>query len=156
MPSDDVYQEPIIKNRNRIERRRVEVFTNMSITAADKWSLVKAIVRVERKRLIFDTRTKCWQRSDETSFYISTTVLSADEFCVGIRGHWGIENRDHYVRDVTMGEDKSRIRTNPHIFVKLRSFALNILRANNVDNVSLELFNNCMNLDNILNYVGVR
>jgi hypothetical protein len=56
---------------------------------------------------------------------------------------------------VTMGEDKSRIRTNPHIFAKLRSFALNILRVNNVENVDLELFNNCMNLDNILNYAGV-
>jgi len=54
-----------------------------------------------------------------------------------------------------MGEDGSRIRTNPHIFAKLRSFALNILRANNVENASLELFNNCMNLNNILNYAGV-
>lgn len=54
-----------------------------------------------------------------------------------------------------MGEDKSRIRTNPHIFAKLRSFALNILRKNNVENVSLELFDNSMALDNVLNYVGV-
>ena len=54
-----------------------------------------------------------------------------------------------------MGEDKSRIRVNPHSFAKLRSFALNILRKNNVENVSLELFDNCMNLDNVLNYVGV-
>ena len=38
---------------------------------------------------------------------------------------------------------------------KLRSFALNILRKNKVDNVSLALFENCMNLDNILNYVGI-
>jgi hypothetical protein len=49
------------------------------------------------------------------------------------------------VRDVTLGEDQSRIRTNPHIFAKLRSFALNILRYNQVDNVSLELFENSMN-----------
>ena len=55
-----------------------------------------------------------------------------------------------------MGEDKSRIRTNPYIFARLRSFALNILRANNVENVSLELFDNCINFNNILNYVGVR
>lgn len=54
-----------------------------------------------------------------------------------------------------MGEDKSRVRTNPHILAKLRSFALNILRANDVENASLELFNNCMNLNNVLNYAGV-
>jgi len=59
------------------------------------------------------------------------------------------------VRDVTLSEDKSRIRTNPHIFAKLRSFALNILRKNDVQNVSLELFENCLNLDNVLNYVGI-
>ena len=29
-----------------------------------------------------------------------------------IRGYWGIENKVHYVRDVTQGEDRSRIRTN--------------------------------------------
>ncbi len=144
------------KARNRIESRRVEVFTPINLTHADKWSLVKAIIKVERKRLVFDTKTKGWQRSDETSFYIATTTLPAETFGVGIRGHWGIENGNHYVRDVTMEEDKSRIRTNPHIFAKLRSFALNILRANNVDNASLELFNNCMRLSNVLNYVGVR
>ena len=152
----DVYQEPTTKTRDRIESRKVEVFTQPSLTHADKWSLVEAVVKVDRHRLVLDTKTKCWQPSDETAFYVSTTVLSAQEFCTGIRGHWGIENSDHHVRDVTLGEDQSRIRTNPHIFAKLRSFALNILRANHVENVSLELFNNCMNLNRVLNYVGVR
>ena len=54
-----------------------------------------------------------------------------------------------------MGEDQSRIRINPNIFAKLRSFALNILRKNKVENVSLELFENCMNLDRVFNYVGI-
>ncbi len=151
----DVYQEPPTKAHNRIESRKVEVFPYPSLTDADKWSLVQATVKVERERHVFDTKAKCWLHSDETCFYLSTTVLSAEEFCRGIRAHWNIENRDHCVRDVTMGEDKSRIRTNPHIFAKLRSFALNILRVNHVENVSLELFNNCMNFSNILNYVGV-
>ena len=46
------------------------------------------------------------------------------------RKHWGIENGLHYVRDVTLREDASRIRTNPGIFARLRSFAYNILRFN--------------------------
>ena len=108
-----------------------------------------------RYRQLLDTKTNTWKNSDETSFYISTIVLSARKFCLAIRNHWGIENRNHYVRDVSMGEDKSRIRINPHIFAKLRSFALNILRKNNVENVSLALFDNCMCLDNVLNYAGV-
>lgn len=152
---DEVYQEPVTKTRNRIESRRVEIFISPVLTHSEKWNLVNVVIKVERSRQVFDAKSKTWTNSDETSFYISTIVLSAQEFCQAIRNHWGIENRDHYVRDVTMGEDKSRIRTNPHIFAKLRSFALNILRKNKVENVSLELFENCMNLDNVLNYVGI-
>ena len=152
---DEIYQEPVTNTRNRIESRRVEIFIAPSLTHNEKWKLVKVVIKVERYRQVFDTKSKTWKNSGETSFYISTIVLRAQEFCQAIRNHWGIENRDHHVRDVTMGEDKSRIRTNPHIFAKLRSFALNILRKNKVENVSLELFDNCMNLDNVLNYAGV-
>lgn len=154
-PPDEVYQEPLSKTRNRIESRRVEIFISPALTDAAQWTLVQVVIKVQRFRQLLDTKTNTWKNSDETSFYISTIILSAPEFCQAIRDHWGIENRNHYVRDVSMGEDKSRIRTNPHIFAKLRSFALNILRKNNVENVSLELFENCMNLDNVLNYAGV-
>jgi hypothetical protein len=61
----------------------------------------------------------------------------------------------HHVRDVSMGEDSSRIRRNPHIFAKLRSFALNILRKNNMKNVSRELFRNCINIDRLFDYAGI-
>ena len=152
---DEVYQEPLTKGRNRIESRKVELFLSPALTEADKWALVKVVVKVERYRQLFETKTKTWKSSDETAFYIATLVLSAPHFCQAIRDHWGIENRNHYVRDVTLGEDKSRIRTNPHIFAKLRSFALNILRHNQVDNVSLELYDNAMRLDKVLNYVGI-
>ena len=154
-PPDEVYQEPVTKGRNRIESRKVELFISPALTDPEKWALVKVVVKVERYRQRFDTKSKTWKTSDETAFYIATLVLSARQFCQAIRDHWGIENRNHYVRDVTLGEDKSRIRTNPHIFAKLRSFALNILRHNHVDNVSLELFDNSMDLDKVLNYVGI-
>lgn len=152
----DTDQEPTTKAHNRIERRRVAVFTPPLFQDADKWHLVEAVVKVDRKRWSFDTKHDEWKASHETSYYIATTRLSAETFGQAIRHHWGIENRDHCVRDVTLGEDKSRIRTNPHLFAKLRSFALNILRANQVENVSLELFENCLNINRILNYVGVR
>ena len=152
---DGVYREPPSKARNRIASREVQVFTHMIISDADKWHLVAAMVKVERSKQVFDTKAKCWQQSDETAFYIATTILSAEMFGQAIRNHWGIENRNHYVRDVSLGEDRSRIRVNPHIFAKLRSFALNILRANHVANIKLELFKNCMNLDRVLEYAGI-
>lgn len=152
---DEIYQEPLTKTRNRLESRTVEVFINPTLTEADKWGLVQVVVKVDRKRQVFETKTKSWKNGGETAFYIATTILSAQEFGQAIRQHWRIENSNHHVRDVTMGEDKSRIRTNPHIFAKLRSFALNILRRNKVQNVSLELFNNGLNLNHVLNYVGI-
>ena len=39
----------------------------------------------------------------------------------------------HHVRDVTLREDASRIRKNPGIFARIRSFAYNILRFNQRD-----------------------
>ena len=153
---EDTYKEPFNKAHNRIECRKVEVYGNKIISDKEKWNLVKAIVKVERRREVFDTKKKCWKNSDETSYYISTTVLSAEEFCKAIRNHWGIENRNHYVRDERMKEDKCRIRVNPNIFAKLRSFALNIMRANKVENINLEVFDNCMKLENVLNYKGIK
>jgi hypothetical protein len=45
------------------------------------------------------------------------------------------KNRSHYVRDGNFREDASRIRCNPGIFARPRSFASNILRFNGVENV---------------------
>lgn len=151
----DAFQEPTGKEHGRIESRFVEVFTHFTLTDQEKWHQVAAIVRVERSRKVFDTRKKSWKLTDETSFYIATSVLSAELFCQAIRNHWSIENRNHYVRDVALAEDKSRIRIKPGIFAKLRSFALNILRANHVKNVSLALFQNALDINNILIYRGI-
>ena len=49
---------------------------------------------------------------------------------MAIRHHWHVENKLHYTRDVTFLEDLSRIRHNPGVFARLRSFAYNILRCN--------------------------
>src|SRR5919112_1782324 len=64
-----------------------------------------------------------------------------------IRAHWGIENRAHYVRDATLGEDASRIRNRPDVMARIRSVALNILRANGVQNIRQALYANALNFD---------
>jgi predicted transposase YbfD/YdcC len=67
-----------------------------------------------------------------------------------IRAHWGIENRAHHVRDVTLGEDASRIRNRPGVMARLRSLALNILRASGAQNVREALHANALSLDRLL------
>jgi hypothetical protein len=61
-------------------------------------------------------------------------------------------HRSHYVRDVSLFEDDSRIRTKPGHFARLRSFALNILRANGTTNISRELYLNALNPHHALAY----
>ncbi|MGB7413826.1 MAG: hypothetical protein WA902_06430, partial [Thermosynechococcaceae cyanobacterium] len=55
-----------------------------------------------------------------------------------IRGYWGVENKVHYVRDVTQGEDASRIRTAPLIqtWAIGRNLALNLYRDMGFDNMA--------------------
>ena len=57
-----------------------------------------------------------------------------------VRAHWRIENTSHYSRDVTLGEDRSRIRTNPGVFARLRSFAFNILKTNRTDTLNQDRY----------------
>ena len=78
--------------------------------------------------------------------------MSAKKAATAIRSHWGIENQNHYVRDVSMLKDDSRIRTNPGIFARARSFALNILRANGEKNIADALWRNALNLNRPLEY----
>ena len=145
-----------VKGRNRRETRTVEVFNTLRYfdkkTKTVWQKLIKAIIKVKRTRKVFDTRLKAWQKSIEVSFYVSTTLLSAREFSNIIREHWWIENKNHYVRDVNLSEDRSRIRINPDRMVVLRSMALNLMRANQVKNISQELFLNAMSLEKVLTY----
>ena len=111
---------------------------------------IACIVRVTRRAWCRDTRTGLWRPRREIAYYACQIPLDAQACAAAIRGHWGIENRDHYVRDRTLDEDASRIRRHPGIFARLRSFALNILRGHGVGNVSEALYTNALSLDRLL------
>ena len=143
--------------RSRAEDRTVEIFPAGQALAATEWHPhIKTIIRVTRRTLLRSAATGLWAERGEIAFYVSSaTDLPATAWAVAIRGHWGIENRNHYVRDVSCGEDKSRIRTNPGIMARARSCALNILRHNGVSNVAKALWAGALDLDIVLNYKGL-
>ena len=60
---------------------------------------------------------------------LSPERATADRLLHLTRGHWAIENSLHYRRDVTMGEDASRIRkgTAPQIMAALRNTIIHVL-----------------------------
>jgi predicted transposase YbfD/YdcC len=145
--------ETVDRNRHgRQEYRRVETFDVAGRLGPDWDGLIVAAVRVTRLTWHKDTPSGLWHPTNETSFFASQIRLSATAIGAAIRQHWGIENRSHYVRDVTFSEDHSRIRNKPSHFARFRTFALNILRANGTTNVSRELYLNALNPHHALSY----
>ena len=140
--------------RNRQEDRRVAVYLPGSALDDTEWEpLVAAVVRVERNTLIRSAATGQWTTRRETAFYASSVMLPANAFANAIRNHWAIENQNHWVRDVTLAEDASRIRVNP--VARLRSQTLNIARANGVTNIAEALWAAALDPDISLSYSGL-
>ena len=62
---------------------------------------ISVIIVVYRIRMEFDTKRKEWKTSEETSYYICNNKnYTVVQFNDAIRNHWGIENCNHYVKDV--------------------------------------------------------
>ena len=117
--------------RNRHETRTIAVFgPKDAITDPDWRACIAAIIQVERRVHTRDAKTGLWTLATHTACYLANSPVTAAQAADAIRGHWTIENTSHYSRDVTMGEDASRIRSNPGVFARLRSFAYNVLKAN--------------------------
>lgn len=124
------------KRRNRHETRAVTVFDAKKAVAKTQWQPhVAAVIRVERSVDAFQPSTGLWKPSAETSYYLSSHKIDAQTAATAIRGHWAIENKSHYTRDVTLREDASRIRNNPGVFARIRSWAYNILRRNQSNSI---------------------
>ncbi len=72
--------------------------------------------------------------------YLITSDRDADPATLAawVRGHWEIENRLHWVRDVTYQEDKSLVRTGnaPRVMASLRSLAISLLRIDGHANIA--------------------
>lgn len=118
------------KGHGRIEKRTVSICPfNCTLPG---WSSITTAIRVESERIM---RNKL---EAETRYYISDLQETAEDFARRIRGYWGVENKVHYCRDVTQGEDKSRIRTIPlpQIWSIARNLALNLYRDAGFNNMA--------------------
>ncbi len=133
------------RRHGRQEHRRVETFDVSDRLDQDWRDLFASVARVSRLTWHKDTKSGFWHLTEEVSFYACQAALPAAKIGAAIRAHWGIENRNHHVRDVSFFEDHSRIRIKPGAFARMRSFALNILRANGTANIGRELYVNALN-----------
>jgi predicted transposase YbfD/YdcC len=140
------------KGHGRRERRRLEASTRLAEHL--DWPGVSQVCRIERWRRLGG------KEEHEVAFAITSVPRSLADAATLLacnRGHWGIENRSHYVRDVTFGEDASQIRKGyaPQILAGLRNGLIAALRAEGVKNIAATLRQNALKVPRLLAKLGI-
>lgn len=119
------YAATVDKGHGRNEVRRVWVQRDVSwLAQTEEWPGLSSLVLVEAER------TRGGVTSCERRAYISSLTVSAEELGAKVRGHWHVENRLHWVLDVSFGEDRARIgRSNgAENMSVMRKIAMNLLQ----------------------------
>ncbi|MGQ0847356.1 MAG: transposase [Sporichthyaceae bacterium] len=96
----------------------------------------KPALRIRRERKFPDGK-----RTNETVLAITDLTwhqITPGQLAEAVRAHWGTENRPHWVRDVTFGEDHSQVRTGnaPTAMAGLRIFAIALHRRHGTPNIA--------------------
>jgi hypothetical protein len=119
----------------RIERRRLWALP-MYDDLLD-WPGARTLLRLERT--FTDKRTG--KKSVELNYALSSLGLdqiSAEDFLTLWQAHWHIENQLHWVRDVTLGEDASRVRSGnaPQVLAAIRNTLITAARNLGFTNIA--------------------
>lgn len=123
------------KGHGRIEVRKLQTSTKLNDYVT--FPYVAQVGRVHR--ITYNLQGE-WMREETAYLVTSLSVERADSarLLTLNRGHWSIENRLHWVRDVTFDEDRSQIRTQegPRVMATLRNLAISLFRLNHQSNVA--------------------
>ena len=124
------------RHGDRQERRRLRA--SSALNGYLEWPCLGQVCCMERTRIRKGTRTV------ELAYAI--TSLTPEEAGPARllrlwRGHWRIENRLHWVRDVTFDEDRSQVRTGavPQVMAAFRNAVIGLLRRTGTRNIAAAL-----------------
>jgi predicted transposase YbfD/YdcC len=124
------FVQTVDSDHGRIETRRVWVTDQLDDWLDEsqraRWPGLKSVAVIEAKREVPMHKT-----SVERRYFISSLAgTDANRMAEIIRGHWSVENKLHWVLDVSFAEDQSRQRKDHSAenFSRLRRIALNLLR----------------------------
>ena len=119
------------QNKGRTELRHIMV-SNITDAISEDWKGLQQIIGVHR---IVNDKGKT---SEEMAYFISSKDKNAFFYTEGVRSHWSIENSLHWVKDVTLKEDDSKIRKGnaPQNISTIKNIGLNIYRKNEYKNIA--------------------
>jgi predicted transposase YbfD/YdcC len=133
---------PITRTQHDRGHGRVEKRTLKVVTVTDGIMFPHAAQAIQVTRKVRKRNSRKWR----TETVYAVTDLTAkqarpDQLAIWLRGHWCIENRLHWVRDVTFGEDLSQVRTGngPQVMATLRNLAITLLRLAGATNIAKAL-----------------
>jgi predicted transposase YbfD/YdcC len=141
------------RGHGRLERRTLESTTRLNDYLT--WPGVAQVLRRTCWRQ--DLRTK--MVTQEVHFGITSlerttvTLAQVEQFW---RWHWTIENGSHYIRDVSMGEDASRVRSGqaPHALAAFRNALISALRLEGWSYLPNAFRHFCFNVQDSLRFLG--
>ena len=118
---------------------------------------VERVFTIERTRII----NKTGEKTVVTElFATSLPKEKADDKTLLdiVRGHWTIENKVHYVRDMAFDEDRSQIRTDngPRVMAIIRNLVMNILRMLGFTNITQCLRENALDRSRVFIMLGIK
>jgi len=117
--------ETVEKDHGRIETRRYYQSDHLDWFAdKEKWEGLNSVGMVESLREIHGEVTR------ERRYYLCSLKLDVETFARAVRSHWGVENKVHWIMDVSFREDQSRAREGyaAQNLAMLRRLALNLLK----------------------------
>ena len=147
-------QRTVTKGHGRLEDRCLSCRDDLDDYLT--WPGVQQVMQRTCERTVLKTG-----RVTHTTSYALTSLPVADASAVELeawwRGHWTIENKVHYVRDVTMGEDAHQMYTGhaPQVLAAIRNALLNLLRAAGWTNMAAALRHYSASVNNALHFLGV-
>lgn len=102
-----------------------------------EWPGQRQVFRVERERV----RVKTGEVERETVYGVTSLSperADASRLLTLVREHWHIENRSHWVRDVTFDEDRSQVRAGsiPEVMAAFRNAVIGLVRVSGAANVA--------------------
>ena len=136
---DETWSAPFTetgKGHGRIEARTI--WTTSTLPETVTFPHVAQLVRIMRE--VDDAKTKTARHTETVYALTSSATASPKVLLHASRGHWGVESL-HWVRDATMREDASKVRSGsaPRVLATLRNLAIGVLRLAGVSNVAKSL-----------------